>query len=134
MKGVEEIKIAHQKADADTMRAQAAMIKAQQPAPAPAARLAPQGPDPVKMMAEQNKTRQMELSAQRDQVNDENRDLDRQKDLQMEQLRADRDGMNDAVRMQHERDMQDQEHRNEIVKLAMQVQTQKELAKKGDTK
>jgi hypothetical protein len=128
MKGVEEIKIAHQKADADTMRAQAAMIKAQQPAPAPAAGLAPQGPDPVKLMSEQNKARQMELSADRDRANDENRDLDREKDLRMEQMRMDRESMTDAVRMQHERDMQDRDHAADAVKLAMQVQSQHHLA------
>ena len=128
MKGIEEIKIAHQRADADTLRAQAAMAKAQQPAPAPTG-LAPQQVDPVKLMSEQNKARQMELSAQRDQMNDENRDLDRQKDLRLEQMRMDRDDMNDAVRMQHERDMQDRDHAADAVKLAMQVQSQHHLAK-----
>ena len=128
LKGVEEIKIAHQKADADTMRAQAAMLKAQQPA-APTAKAGPDGPDPVKMMSEQNKQRQMELSAQRDQVNDQNRDLDREKDLQIEQMKADRENMNDAVRMQHERDMQNQQHTVDAVKLAAQIQSQHHLAK-----
>jgi hypothetical protein len=122
LKGIEEIKIAHQKADADTMRAQAAMMKAQQPNAAPAGVA---GPDPVKMMAEQNKARQMELSAQRDAMNDENRDLDREKDLRAKQMDLDRDQMNDAVRMQHERDMQQRDHQADIIKLAMQVQAQK---------
>jgi hypothetical protein len=128
LKGVEEIKIAHQKADADTMRAQADMIKAQQGHP-PAN--SPQGPqvDPAlgqaKLMAEQNKARQMEISMRRDQMNDENRDLDREADLRREQMQMDRDQMNDAVRMQHERDMQQQDHRADIIKLAMQVQAQK---------
>jgi hypothetical protein len=126
LKGVEEIKIEHQKADADTMRAQAAMLKAQQPAAAPAGVA---GPDPSKMAAEQNKQRQMELSAQRDQVNDQNRDLDREKDLQIEQMKADRENMNDAVRMQHERDMQNQQHTVDAVKLAAQIQSQHHLAK-----
>jgi hypothetical protein len=69
LKGVEEIKIAHQRADADTMRAQAAMIGAQSKSGAPQG---PQGQpvDPSKMMAEQNKARQMEFSMQRDQMND----------------------------------------------------------------
>jgi len=128
LKGVEEIKIAHQKADADTMKAQAAMIKAQQPAAAPAAQ-GVAGPDPIKLMSEQNKARQMELSAQRDQVNDENRDLDRQKDLQVKQMDMDRDQMNDAIRMQHERDMQNQQHAYDAVKLASQIQSQHHLAK-----
>ena len=125
LKGVEEVKIAHQKADADTMRAQADMLKAQQGHPPAAA--APQGPqvDPVKMMAEQNKARQMEIADRRDRANDENRDLDRQADMQMEQMRLDRDDMNDAVRMQHERDMQQRDHQSEIVRLAMQVQASK---------
>ena len=124
IKGMEDLKIAHQKADADTMRAQAAMIKAQQPN-APAAGPAPQQqPDPVKMMSEQNKARQMEISAQRDAMNDENRDLDREKDLQAKQMDLDRDQMNDAVRMQHERDMQQRDHQADILKLAMQVQSQ----------
>jgi hypothetical protein len=132
LKGVEEIKIAHQKADADTMRAQADMLKAQQGHP-PAN--TPQGPqqDPAlgqaKLMAEQNKARQMEISMRRDQMNDENRDLDREADLQREQMQMDRDQMNDAVRMQHERDMQQQDHKADILKLAMQVQAQKKRDK-----
>lgn len=131
LKGIEEIKIAHQKADADTMRAQADMLKAQQ-GHAPAAPGAP-GPDPrefeLKMMAEQNKARQLDHSMQRDQTNDENRDLDREKDLRMEQMRMDRDQMNDAVRMQHEKDMQFRDHHSDILKLAMQVQAQKKRDK-----
>ena len=129
LKGIEEIKIAHQKADADTMRAQAAMLKAQQPNAAPQGLAGPPQPDPVKLMAEQNKARQMELSAQRDAMNDENRDLDREKDLRAKQMDLDRDQMNDAVRMQHERDMQQRDHHTDILKLAMQVQAQKGRAK-----
>lgn len=132
LKGVEDVKIAHQKADADTMRAQAAMIKAQQPA-APTGVAGPAGKDPqelqIKMMSEQNKQRQMELSAQRDQANDENRDLDRETDMRLEQMRLDRDQMNDAVRMQHEKDMQQQQHLNDTIKLAAQIQSQHHLAK-----
>lgn len=128
LKGVEDVKIAHQKADADTMRAQAAMIKAQQPA-APTGVTGPAQPDPIKMISEQNKQRQMELSAQRDQANDQNRDLDREKDLQLEQMRMDRDQMNDAVRMQHEKDMQQQQHALDAVKLAAQIQSQHHLAR-----
>lgn len=130
LKGMEEIKIAHQKADADTMRAQADMLKAQQ-GNAPAAPGSP-GPDPrefeLKMMTEQNRAKQMELSAQRDQTNDQNRDLDREKDLRMEQMRADRDQMNDAVRMQHEMDMQNRDHQADVIKLAMQVRNKKREA------
>jgi len=48
LKGIEDVKIAHQKADADTMRAQAAMIKAQQPA-APAGVAGPAGKDPQEL-------------------------------------------------------------------------------------
>ena len=128
LKGMEDLKIAHQRADADTMRAQAAMIKAQQPA-APTGLAGPAGKDPqelqIKMMTEQNRAKQMELAARRDQANDENRDLDREKDLQVKQMDMDRDQMNDAVRMQHERDMQSQQHAMDAVKLAMQVQSQK---------
>jgi hypothetical protein len=64
----------------------------------------------------------MELSARRDMANDENRDLDREKDLQAKQMDMDRDQMNDAVRMQHEKDMQQRDHAADAVKLAMQVQ------------
>ena len=128
MKGMEDVKIAHQRADADTMRAQAAMIKAQQPA-APTGLAGPAGKDPqelqIKMMTEQNRSKQMELSAQRDMANDENRDLDRENDIRLEQMKMDRDSMNDAVRMQHEKDMQAQQHAIDAVKLAMQVQSQK---------
>ncbi len=126
LKGVEEIKIAHQKADADTMRAQAAMLAAQSRAGAPQGPQGPQGPqtDPAKILAEQNKARQMEFSMQRDQMNDQNRDLDREKDLRIEQMRIDREQMNDAVRMQHERDMQERDHAADAVKLAMQLRRQ----------
>ena len=128
LKGMEDLKIEHQRADADTMRAQAAMIKAQQPA-APTGLAGPAGKDPqelqIKMMTEQNRAKQMELSSQRDMANDENRDLDREKDLQVKQMDMDRDSMNDAVRMQHEKDMQAQQHAIDAVKLAMQVQSQK---------
>lgn len=128
LKGVEDVKIAHQKADADTMKAQAAMIKAQQPV-APTGLAGPTQPDPIKLLSEQNKQRQMELSAQRDQANDQNRDLDREKDLQLEQMRMDRDSMNDEVRMQHERDMQSQKDTMDAIKLAAQIQSQHHLAK-----
>ena len=132
LKGIEDVKIAHQRADADTMRAQAAMIKAQQPA-ASAAPAGVAGPHPqelqLKMVSEQNKSRQMELAAQRDQANDENRDLDRTKDLQLEQMRMDRDQMNDQVRMQHERDMQNQQHVQDAVKMASEIQSKQQLAK-----
>jgi hypothetical protein len=128
LKGMEDLKIEHQRADADTMRAQAAMIKAQQPA-APTGLAGPAGKDPqelqIKMMTEQNRAKQMELSAQRDMANDENRDLDRENDIRLEQMKMDRDSMNDAVRMQHEKDMQAQQHALDAVKLAMQVQSQK---------
>ena len=128
LKGMEDLKIEHQRADADTMRAQAAMIKAQQPA-APTGLAGPAGKDPqelqIKMMTEQNRAKQMELSAQRDMANDENRDLDRENDIRLEQMKMDRDSMNDAVRMQHEKDMQAQQHAIDAVKLAMQVQSQK---------
>ena len=124
MKGIEEIKIAKQKADADTMRAQADMLKAQRPEVAKAEGGAV-GPDPVKMMAEQNKARQLEHSMRRDEINDQNRDLDREKDLRLEQMRVDRDQMNDTVRMQHEIDMQQRDHSSDIIKLAMQVRNKK---------
>ena len=129
IKGIEDLKIAKQKADADTMRAQADMIKAQQGHPPQAGIAGPQGPDPmelqIKMLAEQNKARQMENAVQRDAVNDQNRDLDREKDLRLEQMRMDRDQMNDAIRMQHEMDMQTRDHHADIIKLAMQVKAAK---------
>jgi hypothetical protein len=77
------------------------------------------------MMTEQNRANQMKLSSQRDMANDENRDLDRENDIRLEQMKMDRDSMNDAVRMQHEKDMQSQQHAIDAVKLAMQVQSQK---------
>ena len=124
LKGIEDLKIAKQKADADTMRAQADMLKAQRPEVAKAEG-GPVGPDPVKMMSEQNKARQLEHSMRRDEMNDQNRDLDREKDLRMEQMRMDRDQMNDTVRMQHEIDMQQRDHSSDIIKLAMQVRNKK---------
>jgi hypothetical protein len=75
-------------------------------------------------VAEQNKARQMEFSMKRDEINDQNRDLDREKDLRVEQMRMDREQMNDAVRMQHERDMQERDHAADAVKLAMQIRKQ----------
>ena len=129
IKGIEDLKIAKQKADADTMRAQADMIKAQQGHPPQAGLAGPQGADPmelqIKLLAEQNKARQMENAAQRDAVNDQNRDLDREKDLRLEQMRMDRDQMNDTIRMQHELDMQTRDHHADILKLAMQVKAAK---------
>jgi hypothetical protein len=128
LKGIEEIKIAKQKADADTLRAQADMLKAQKPEVARAQGGAV-GPDPaelqLKMMAEENRAKQIEHSIRRDAVNDENRDLDREKDLQAKQMDMDRDRMNDAVKMQHERDMKMFDHKSDILKLAMQVNAKK---------
>lgn len=129
LKGVEDLKIAKQKADADTMRAQASMVSAQKNAQPAQGLSGPAGPHPMelqaKLLAEQNKARQLEHSMRRDMINDENRDLDREKDLRLEQMRVDRDQMNDAVRMQHEIDMQQRDHQSDIIKLAMQVQAQK---------
>jgi hypothetical protein len=129
LKGIEDLKIAKQKADADTMRAQAAMVSAQRPASGGVGPQGPQGPHPMelqaKLLSEQNKAKQMEISFRRDQMNDENRDLDREADLRREQMQIDRDRMNDAVRMQHEIDMQQRDHQTDILKLAMQVQNQK---------
>jgi hypothetical protein len=109
------------------MRAQAAMISAQRPNAPQAAPNAPAGPHPLelqaKLLGEQNKARQMELAAHRDQVNDENRDLDREKDLRVQQMRMDQDQMNDQIRMQHELDLQTRDHQTDILKLAMQVQS-----------
>ena len=122
LKGIEDVKIAHQKADADTLRAQADMVRAQASQGSQAPAQAPT--DPSKMVAEQNKARQMEFAMQRDQMNDQNRDLDREKDLRIEQMRMDRDQMNDEVRMQHERDMQQRDHAADAVKLAMQLRKQ----------
>ena len=128
MKGIEEIKIAKQKADADTMRAQADMLKAQRPEVAKAEGGAV-GPDPaelqLKMMAEENRAKQIEHSIRRDAMNDENRDLDREKDLQAKQMDMDRDQMNDAVKMRHEMDMKMFDHKSDILKLAMQVKNKK---------
>jgi hypothetical protein len=128
LKGIEEIKIAQQKADADTLRAQADMLKAQKPEVAKAAG-GPVGPDPaelqLKMMAEENRAKQIEHSIRRDAVNDENRDLDREKDLQAKQMDMDRDQMNDAVKMRHEMDMKMFDHKSDILKLAMQVKNKK---------
>ncbi len=130
LKGMEDLKIAHQKADADTMRAQAAMAKAQQPAAAPAGVAGPNQQEmQIKVMAEQNKSRQMDLSAQRDQANDQNRDLDRDTDLKLEQMRMDRDQLNDEVRMQHEKDMQQQQHLHDALKIAADIQSKHHLAK-----
>lgn len=130
LKGVEDVKIAKQKADADTMRAQADMIKAQKDNPQAANGPAgPQGPHPLelqaKLMGEQTKQMQLQHAMRRDAINDENRDLDREKDLRLEQMQVDRDQMNDAVRMQHEIDMQQRDHQADIIKLAMQVQATK---------
>jgi hypothetical protein len=62
-------------------------------------------------------------------ANDQNRDLDRDADLRLEQMRMDRDQLNDQVRMQHERDMQQQQHVQDALKLAAQVQSQHILAR-----
>ena len=135
LKGVEDVKIAKQKADADTMRAQADMIKAQKDNPPANAPAGPQGPHPVelqaKLMGEQTKQLQLQHAMERDRINDENRDLDREKDLRLEQMQMDRDQMNDAVRMQHEIDMQQRDHKADVIKLAMQVQAAKKREGSG---
>ena len=139
-----ELQISQQRADADTMRAQAVMAKAQQPAPAQAGVA---GPDPVKIMSEQNKARHMEISAARDQMNDENRDLTRDTNLQLEQMRLQREDMNerarmqhemaleqmrldrqemaDQTRMQHELDLEQRQQAQDAIKLAMQIEGQR---------
>jgi hypothetical protein len=40
-------------------------------------------------------------------------------------MRMDREQMNDTVRMQHEIDMQQRDHKSDIIKLAMQVRNKK---------
>lgn len=129
IKGIEDLKIDKQKADADTVRAQAAMLSAQSKSGGSPAQAGPPGPDPmeaqVKLIAEQNKAAQLSHAARRDEINDQNRDLDREADLRLKQMDVDRDQMNDAVRMQHEQDMQQRDHRANILELAMQVQARK---------
>jgi hypothetical protein len=46
-------------------------------------------------------------------------------------MQMDRDQMNDAVRMQHEIDMQQRDHKADIIKLAMQVQATKKREGSG---
>lgn len=90
LKGIEELKIAKQKADAGTKDADTksalaqAKIRMEQAGDQ-------QGPevDPVAMMNAQTKARQVDFQMQRAEVEDQNRDEDRAADLALEQMRMD---------------------------------------------
>lgn len=138
MKGIADAQVAKQKADADTIRAQAeaGLKQAQviqimrgdgQGAPGPT------GPDPaelqLKAMSEANKARQMELSALRDRVNDENRDKDREADLIRTQMQDHMEHLRVASQQAHERDMQEREMQSRAIENAQKIAAQIEAAK-----
>ena len=138
LKGMADAKVAQQRADADTVRAQAdaglkqaqviQIMRGDQQAPA-----GPTGPNPMelqlKAVAEANKSRQMELSALRDRVNDENRDKDREADLIRTQMQDHMEHLRVASQQAHERDMQMRDMDARAVEHAQKIAAQIEAAK-----
>lgn len=131
LKGIEDIKIAHQKADADTLKAQAAMVKAQQPnAPSQVNPPPDKGPELQLKMAEiQLKAQQMKSQDERARVQDENRDKDREKDLTMEELRVQQSMQQDEARRRHDHDMMAIDAENDAIKQARDLAAKIKLAK-----
>ena len=129
IKGMEDLKIAKQEADAKTMTAQAAMVKAQQVAPTPAA---PQT-DPLKAQELQLKARDMDLkhqqammAFQRDKMNDDSRDQDRMAELQMEMARMQQDDKHHREGMLHDQQqMIRQQMHDRAIQIAREIQASK---------
>lgn len=135
IKGMADMKVDQQKADADTMKAQAAMIKAGQPP----AGVAAQPEDPAKQQMVQLKSadlllkaRKMDADVEREEqqdmraaMQDENRDKDRVADLTMEQMRLEKEREDDARDHEHAaRESQAEQHHErtmEAVRLAHEV-------------
>jgi len=139
MKGMEEIKIGHQEADAKTMTAQAAMIKAGQPA---AAGAPPEDKSQEyqlkqadlllkakKMDADVDRERQQDLRAA---AQDENRDKDRVADLTLEQMKLHKEAHDDERDHGHEMMMahHDREHEagQEALKIAHEIRMARDKA------
>jgi hypothetical protein len=138
MKGMADVQIAKQRADADTTRAQAeAGLKQAQIIQIMRGdgqgATGPTGPDPadlqLKAMSEANKSRQMELSALRDRVNDENRDRDREADLIRTQMQDHMEHLRVASQQAHERDMSQRQMESRAVENAQRIAAQIEAAK-----
>lgn len=118
MKGMEELKIAHQEADAKTMTAQAAMAKAQM-GPAQQGGVVPQGMDPMEAQLKageleikkaelaqkgedmQLRMQQMTMQNQRAAMQDENRDKDRVAEVVRSQMQLEKEREDDAREMDH---------------------------------
>jgi hypothetical protein len=129
LKGMDDSKIAHQKADADTLRAQAAMIKAQDGNPAPAGPQAPQA-DPLREQELQLKAAQLEASTRRDALNDVNRDKDREADERLENQRVEMARMKLEADHRHDHEMADKQLSHDqlqsILKLAATIKDKKQ--------
>lgn len=118
LKGMADVESDKKRADADMLRAQAAMFKAQQPQQqAQAAQEDPQ----IKLLELAMKAKQSDMQDRRLQIQDENRDKDREAKIQLERLRVDEEREDDARDSAHERFMQDQDHEHDRVMKAMEI-------------
>lgn len=129
IKGIEELKIAHQEADAKTTMAQAAMIKAGQ-APAQQQQK-PDGMDQIKIAELHLKAKQMESQDMRARIQDENRDKDRVSSLALEQMRIQEQQMKDRERMAHDHHMMTIDAENDAIKQARDLAAKIQLAKEA---
>lgn len=127
LKGIEEIKIDHQEADAKTLTAQAAMIKAK----------AGGGLDPeanlresqMKMAELQLKEKELNQRAQMHQIDDENRDKDLAVEYKMGRDRMEMERMKLAHSAQMQSADQHHEHIQNVLSLAAKIQQDKAKAK-----
>jgi hypothetical protein len=132
IKGMADIKADQQRADADTMRAQAAMLKVQQGSPQ-GGLAGPQGMAPEEIALRHReldlkgqdldqKGKLAALAFQRDKMQDQSRDDDREAGVMTEQMRTDADQMHQEAEMAHDRDML---HFKGVLDLARQVEANK---------
>ena len=136
IKGLADMKVDQQKADADTLRSQAAMVKAQQGNPQPAQQAGGLAPEEIALRHReldlkqndlQQKGQLAALSFQRDKMQDQSRDDDREAELTTEQMRMDADHEKQIMDMAHERDM---EHFKSVIDLAKAVEAKKNVPKR----
>lgn len=129
IKGMEDLRIAKQEADAKTLTAQAAMAKVQQVAPTPTG-------DPLKAQELQLKARDMDLkhqqalmAFQRDKMSDDSRDQDRMAELQMEMARMRQADQHHSEQLLHDRQQairqQMHDRVSNVLDLARQIEATK---------
>jgi hypothetical protein len=134
MKGMADIHIAQQNADANTMLKQAQAQALMRP-DAAAAPPPDKGPElQLKAMSEQNKLKIADMALQRTKMQDDSRDADRQAEVEMERMRMGIEDMHLREAQDHEHSMQDKDHQMEVLKLAASIQAQKNKAGNGASK